>query len=281
MNHRHRCGTLLLLGGGLVLTVGPLIWMLITAFCDSDALARLLGRLSGGNQAWPSAGELFTCEQFRLILGNPRIGWWVGNSFVVAGVITVGQLLVNALAAFSFAVGRYRGREALFWLVLATIMVPGQIVMLPLFLLMAKLGLLDSLWAVILPSLAAPYGIYLVRQYMDSIPRELLEAARMDGASEWAIFWRIYAPLSAPVLATSGIFVFIAQWNSFLWPLVVLNADHRYTLTVGLATMQEQQAMDYGLLMAGATVAALPMVAVFLFFSRYLLSDTRAGAVKG
>jgi multiple sugar transport system permease protein len=159
-------------------------------------------------------------------------------------------------------------------------MVPGQIVMLPLFLFMSKWNLIDSLWAVILPAMAAPFGIYMVRQYMDSIPNTLAQAAQMDGATDFQIFRHIYFPLSMPILATSGIFIFITQWNSFLWPLVTLNTEKFYTLTVGLSTLQDQQLMDYGLLMAGATLAAVPMVLVFIFFSRYMLEGMRQGAIK-
>ncbi|HNW33873.1 MAG TPA: carbohydrate ABC transporter permease [Candidatus Ozemobacteraceae bacterium] len=273
MSSSRRTTTTLLSAGllslGLVLTLGPLVWMLITAFTDPAAL----------EQSPPRYG-VWSLENFRLLLSGGRMFRWTLNSLVTAALITAGQLLFNALAAFSFSVGRFRGRELLFWTVLAAMMVPGQIVMLPLFLFLARWGLIDSLWAVILPSLAAPFGIYMIRQYMDSIPRQLQEAARMDGAGEFDIFRYIYFPLSAPILATSGIFIFIAQWNAFLWPLVMLNSEASYTLPVGLATMQDQQIMDYGLLMAGATFAALPMVLVFLLFSRHLLEGMRSGAVQ-
>jgi multiple sugar transport system permease protein len=159
-------------------------------------------------------------------------------------------------------------------------MVPGQIVMLPLFLFMARWELIDSLWSVILPAIAAPFGIYMIRQYMDSIPLQMSEAAQIDGASQFQVFTSIYFPLSMPILATSGIFTFISQWNAFLWPLITLNSEKYYTLTVGLSTLQDQQIMDYGLLMAGATLAALPMVAVFIFFSRYMLEGMRKGALQ-
>jgi len=254
---------------GLVLTLGPLAWMLVTAFTDPAALEQS-----------PPAYGVWSLENFRLLLSGGRMFRWTLNSLVISAVITAGQLLFNALAAFSFSVGRFRGRELMFWLVLAAMMVPGQIVMLPLFLFLARWGLIDSLWAVILPSLAAPFGIFMIRQYMDSIPRQLQEAARMDGAGEYEIFRHIYLPLSAPIMATSGIFIFIAQWNSFLWPLITLNSEASYTLPVGLATMQDQQIMDYGLLMAGATFAALPMVLVFMLFSKHLLEGMRSGAVQ-
>ncbi len=271
MNRRSRhifYLTVAVLSVGLVLTVGPLIWMLITAFSDPAGLAEKPMRYS------------LSFENFQTLLASGKLLRWAWNSLFTAGLITLGQMIFNSMAAFSFSVGRFRGRELLFTIVLGAMMVPGQIVMLPLFLFLAKWNMIDNLWAVILPGLASPFGIYMVRQYMDSLPRELLEAARMDGATETQIFRRIYFPLSMPILATSGIFIFITNWNAFLWPLVTLNTDLNYTLTVGLSTLQDQQIMDYGLLMAGATLAALPMVVVFLIFSRYMLEGMRGGAIK-
>jgi len=262
-------GTLIGLSIGLILTVGPLAWMLLTAFTDPKALAESPPRIG-----------VFSLENFQVLLSGGRILIWTINSFLTAGMITLAQIVFNSLAAFGFTAGRFRGKETLFMIILGAMMVPGQIVMLPLFLFLAKWGLIDSLWAVILPAMAAPFGIYLIKQYMESIPRQLAEAARIDGASEWQIFRYIYFPLSKPILATSGIFVFITQWNAFLWPLITLNSESKYTLTVGLSILQDQQIMDYGLLMAGATLAAIPMVFVFLAFSRYLLEGTRGGAIQ-
>ncbi|MFZ2960463.1 MAG: carbohydrate ABC transporter permease [Candidatus Ozemobacteraceae bacterium] len=258
-----------LLTVGLVLTVGPLIWMLLTAFTDPICFTKDA-----------PGGIRLSIENFRVLFSDGRILGWALNSLLVASAITFSQMVFNSLAAYGFSVGRFKGREALFWVILAGMMVPGQIVMLPLFLFMAKWGMIDTLWSVILPAMSAPFGIYLIRQYMDSIPRELVEAARMDGAGEVQIYRSIFLPLSRPILATSGIFVFITHWNAFLWPLVTLTSDTRYTLTVGLSLLQDQQIMDYGLLMAGATVAAVPMIGIFLIFSRSLLEGMRGGSVK-
>lgn len=254
---------------GLVFTAGPLIWMLITAFTPPEDLS-----------ANPPVYGNFSIENFKDIFASQAILLWCFNSLFVAGAVTIAQTIFNSLAAFGFAAGRFKGRDGLFIVLLASMMVPGQIIMLPLFMFMASAGLTDSLWAVILPSMAAPFGIYLIRQYMDTIPGQFACAARVDGASEFEIFRYIYFPLSVPILATSGIFVFVTQWNAFLWPLIVLNTDKNYTLTVGLSTLQDQQLMDYGLLMAGATVAAVPMVLVFLLFSRFMLKGMRAGGIK-
>lgn len=258
-----------LLFAGLALTAGPLVWMLVTAFTSPEAISARP----------PRYGEV-SLENFRVLLATGNILRWTINSFLVSAAITIAQTIFNALAAFGFSVGRFKGREGIFMIMLAAMMVPGQIVMLPLFLFMAKWGLIDSLWSVILPAMAAPFGIYMVRQYMDSIPLQMSQAAQIDGASEFQIFSKIYFPLSQPILATSGIFTFITQWNAFLWPLITLNSEKYYTLTVGLSTLQDQQMMDYGLLMAGATMAALPMVAVFMFFSRYMLEGMRKGALQ-
>lgn len=255
------------LWAGLLLTVGPLLWMLITAFTSTS--------LAAG-----SGKDSFTSENFKILLSAGNIVRWSLNSFFVAAAVTIAQTLFNSLAAFGFSVGKFRGRNFLFMIILAAMMVPGQIVMLPLFLLMASWGLADNLLSLILPALSAPFGIYMVRQYMDSIPKQMVEAARIDGAGEYQIFAKIYFPLSLPILATSGIFIFITQWNAFLWPLIMMNTEKYYTLTVGLSTMQEQQIMDYGLLMAGATLAAVPMVFVFMFFSRYMLEGMQKGAVQ-
>ena len=254
---------------GIVLTAGPLLWMLVTAFTSPEALRKS-----------PPQYGIWSLENFKTIISSGSIIRWALNSFFVAAAVTLSQTIFNSLAAFGFSVGKFRGKEILFMFLLASMMVPGQIVMLPLFLFMSKWHLTDSLWAVILPAMAAPFGIYLIRQYMDSIPKQLVQAAQIDGATDWQIYTKIYAPLSKPIIATSGIFIFISQWNSFLWPLITLNSEANYTLTVGLSTLQDQQLMDYGLLMAGATIAAVPMVIVFLFFSRYLLEGMRGGAIK-
>jgi multiple sugar transport system permease protein len=254
---------------GLLFTGGPLVWMLITAFTSPDALSA----------SPPRYGE-FSFENFKVLLAAGNIMRWSINSFLVSAAVTLAQTIFNALAAFGFAAGRFKGREAIFMVLLAAMMVPGQIVMLPLFLFMAKWGMIDSLWSVILPAIASPFGVYMVRQYMDSIPIQMSEAAQIDGASQYQVFRHIYFPLSMPILATSGIFTFITQWNAFLWPLITLNSERYYTLTVGLATLQDQQMMDFGLLMAGATLAAVPMVLVFMFFSRYMLEGMRKGAIQ-
>lgn len=261
--------TYLILVVGLLLTASPLLWMLITALTPPDALAQN-----------PPAYGRFSLQNFAILLDSRHIIRWSINSLLIALFVTISQTIFNSLAAFGFSAGNFRGKETLFLILLGAMMVPSQIIMLPLFLFMASWQLTDSMWALLLPSMAAPFGIYLIRQYMDSIPLQLSHAAQIDGATDLDVFIHIYFPLSRPILATSAIFIFISQWNAFLWPLVILNSENNYTLTVGLSTLQDQQLLDYGLLMAGATISAIPMVIVFLLFSKHMLEGMRKGAIK-
>jgi multiple sugar transport system permease protein len=153
--------------------------------------------------------------------------------------------------------------------------------MLPLFLLMKQLGLINTYWGVIIPSLASIFGIFLIRQFMLSIPQELLEAARIDGAGEWRIYWSVVMPLARPILATLAIFTFMTTWNDFMWPLIVLSDQSRYTLPVSLANLVGEHAQDVELMMAGSVLTVLPVLALFLFLQRYYIAGLMAGSVKG
>ena len=254
-----------------------MFWMFYTSFNPADRLsAMLMGSLPpdflhGG----------LTLLNYTRIFANAPIARWTFNSFVICAVITAVQLLVDSMAGYAFARKEFPGRRILFWLVIGTMMVPVHILIVPLYIMMVRLHLVDTLWAAILPGLAGPFGIFFMRQYMLTIPTELEEAARIDGCSEFQIFFRIILPISAPALGVLAIFLFISNWNSFLWPLLVLNSADMFTLTVGLATLQDKHALDYGLLMAGAVVASLPMFGVFFLFQRMFIRGVRVGALKG
>jgi multiple sugar transport system permease protein len=185
------------------------------------------------------------------------------------------------MAGYAFAKLRFRGRERLFQLLLAALVVPAQVAMLPLFLLMKQLGLVDSYWGVILPAMASVFGIFLVRQYARSIPDELVEAARIDGAGELRIFFRIVLPLLRPVLATLAVFTFMASWNDFMWPLIVLTGQEHYTLPVAIASLSREHVMDVELMMAGAVVTVAPVLALFLLLQRHYIHGLLLGSVKG
>jgi multiple sugar transport system permease protein len=211
--------------------------------------------------------------------GYPR---WFLNSLLVAGVAVVLGVFLDSLAAFSFAKYRFPGRGILFAMLLGTLMVPYPVTLVPTFFIYAHLGLYNTYAALIIPGMATAFGIFLVKQYMQGIPDELLDAGRVDGASEFTLYSAVVVPLAAPVLAALCVFRFIFQWNSYLFPLVFTNSDSMKTLQLGLATMEDPHgAVDYGLLMAGATVAVLPVVLVYALMQRHFISGITMGGVKG
>jgi multiple sugar transport system permease protein len=264
----------ILLGLWALLSLFPLAWMFLTAFVKPELIR--------STSVLPvSSWSDLSLESFYVLWKHAQMGRWFANTMLVCGVATVLHVLFDAMAGYAFACKQFVGRSMLFWLVLGTMMIPGQVLIVPMFLLMRNMGLVDTLAAVLLPSLSSPFGIFMMRQFMANVPRDLLDAARIDGCSELGIFWRIVMPLAAPAMATLGIFVFMSSWNAFLWPLVVLFSSEKYTLAVGLATLQGKHTIDYGLLMAGATATALPMIVAFLFMSRFVVRGLSMGALKG
>lgn len=257
---------------GAVVSIFPTAWMIYTSFCPPEKLS-----------VFPPIfiHRAYTFRNYSQLFFNAPIVRWILNSVFICAAITLGQLLFDSMAGYAFARKKFPGRQLFFWLIIATMMVPVQILIVPLYIMMVKLRLVDTLWAAILPGLAGPFGIFFMRQYMTTIPTALEEAARIDGCNEFQIFVRVILPISAPALGVLAIFLFISNWNSFLWPLLVLNSADTYTLTVGLATLQDKQALDYGLLMAGAVIASLPMFAVFLLFQNLFIRGIRMGALKG
>lgn len=212
-----------------------------------------------------------------------RLLLWFENTFISALLVTVLSVLFSAMAGYAFAKFQFPGREILFWLIIATIMIPGQVTIIPLFLLVTRgLQWHDSLWAIVLPQVAAPVGIFLMRQYIRGLPTALEEAARIDGCSEPGIFLRVILPLSKPVLAVWAIFTFIGAWKAFLWPLVVTNDQNLYLLEVGLKTLQFSAGpRNIGVVMAAALLASIPMIVMFFAFQKYLTKGLTIGGVKG
>ncbi|RJP18449.1 MAG: carbohydrate ABC transporter permease [Candidatus Abyssobacteria bacterium SURF_5] len=262
--------SLLLLGA--VISLFPALWMLYSSFRPNEELSSIPPML---------LHRSLTTQNYAQLLSSAPVIRWTVNSFFICAIITLGQLLFDSMAGYAFAKKKFAGRQLLFWLVIGTMMVPVHILIVPLYIMMVKLHLVDTLWAAILPGLAGSFGIFFMRQFISTIPTALEEAARMDGCSEFQVFFRIILPLCAPALGVLAIFLFISNWNSFLWPLLVLNSAQTYTLTVGLATLQDKQTLDYGLLMAGAVLASLPMFIVFIMFQRWFVQGMRIGAIKG
>ncbi len=204
------------------------------------------------------------------------------NSVLVGGAVAVLEVLLCAFAAYAFAKGRFPGRNVLFVLALSTMMVPHEMTLIPMFLLMNRYGLLNTYWALILPAIASGFGVFLITQFMRGIPDELLDAARIDGASEFRIWGQIVMPLVQPALATLAVLAFLGQWNSFLYPLVMLSDNQRYTVTIGLMSfVQDEGQVWWGNVMAAASMAIVPVLVLFLVLQRYIIQGIALSGLKG
>lgn len=254
------------------IAVIPLYWMVVTALQQPTLTVTFPPKW------FPSNPTLVNFERF---FRRPFIARWTYNSLIVAVAITFFHMLFSVMAGYAFAKKRFPGRDILFWLYVGSMMVPNQVTLAPLFILMSRFNLLNTYSGIILPGIAGPFGVFLMKQFMSTLPAELIDAAKIDGCGEWGTFARIIVPLSKPGLAVLGIFTFVAQWNEFLWPLIVTNSSAMRTLPVGLALLQEELPMQYGLLMAGATYAAVPMLVIFFAFQRFFLKGVTVGALKG
>jgi putative chitobiose transport system permease protein len=255
------------------LTVGPFLWLLVTA-------------LKGGGEnifayppsLWPARPTL---DNFRQVWEAVPFGRYFFNSVLVA-VAAVGlNLILASLAAFPLARMRFRGRDSLFLAILATMMIPLPVIMIPLFILSQRLGLLDSYAGLILPTAVSAFGIFLMRQAFLAIPREIEEAAVIDGANPWQVFWQVMLPLTKPSLATLAIFVFVGSWGDFLWPLIVLKDPDLYTLPVGISYLAGTFSANWRLIAAGSVLSIVPIVLVFVGLQRFFIAGQTAGAVKG
>ncbi len=262
----------LALGAGALLALGPMLWMVAASLMPAGEANAYPPRLLPSTPTLEHYRTLFT----RLDLGRNLI-----NSAVIALTVTVLSLLINSLAGYALAKLRFRHRERVFRTLSAGLLLPVQISMLPLFLLFKELGLINSYWGVVIPSMASIFGIFLIRQYALAVPDELLDAARMDGASEWRIYWSIVLPVIRPILVTLAIFTFMGTWNDFMWPLIVLSDDAKYTLPVALANLSGEHVQDTELMMAGSVLTVLPVLVVFIVLQRSYIEGITMGSVKG
>jgi len=261
----------LLIAGGL-LTLFPLLWMLSASFMSSGEATTFPPHLI------PHAP---TFAQYRALFARLNIGRAFLSSAIIAFTVTVSSVLFGSMAGYAFAKLRFGGRERMFGFLLTAIIVPPQVGMLPLFLLMKKLHLVNTYWGVIIPSMVTVFGIFLIRQFMLSVPQELLEAARIDGAGEFRIYWSVVMPLARPILATLATFMFMSTWNDFMWPLIILSNQSHHTLPVALANLLGEHVLDVELMMAGAVITVLPVLIVFLVLQRYYIAGLMTGSVKG
>lgn len=255
----------------LILTLSPLVWMISSSFMKTGEANTFPPRL------FP---EKITWEHYSTLFSRLNISRYFLNSLILATSITIISLIVNSMAGFAFAKYRFPGRNQLFKTLLAAMIIPGQVTMLPLFLMLNRIGLVNTYLGVIIPGIVSIYGIFLVRQYIFSIPDSLIEAARIDGASDFRIYWTIIVPLARPILVTLAIFTFMGSWNDFLWPLIVMTKESMYTLPVALANLMGEHVQDTELMMAGSVITVIPVLTVFLLLQKYYIKGIMIGSIK-
>ena len=253
-----------------IVTFFPFLWMIFSSFKTNAEINQIVPSLL------PKAASL---DNFKELFVRMNFGLYLKNTLIVT-ICSFAGLFLNAMAGYGFAKYDFKGKNKLFLLVLATMMIPGQVTMIPVYLLLNSVGLTNSLTGIILPGLVGAFGVFLFRQFMSTISDEMIEAARLDGANEWYIFFKIILPLTKPILAVQGILTFIGGWNSFLWPLIIANDEKYYTLSVGLQLLQGQHGGNYALQMAGATFMVVPILIVFLIFQKYILEGFNVSGMK-
>ena len=262
---------LVLIPVALVFAV-PLLWLLLSSFMTNAQINKFPPTII------PDSLHL---DGYRYVLHNALFPRWFLNSTIVALVVVLGNLVFGTLAGYAFARMRFFGSKTVLTLMLGTLVIPFQITMIPSFLLLKWLGLIDTLGAIIVPSLVTPFAVFLLRQFFLSLPREIEEAAWIDGCSRLRTLWTIVVPLARPALGTVAVLTFLVTWNDLAWPLIVINSDHNYTLQLGLTTFQGQHRTEWAAVMAGNMITVLPVVIAFFAAQRTFIQSLTSSAVKG
>ena len=265
--------------GLIVLLVGA-FWMLLPLVWMISASLMPLSEVIKVPPVW-FAPERYSLNNYIEVWGRVGFARFFGNSVFVAGTITAAQLLTSSMAGFAFARYEFPGRTAIFVLILSTMMIPFQVIMIPLFIMMARLHMVNTYWGMIIPAIVTPFGIFMMRQFMLGVPKPLLEAARIDGASEPYIFARIMLPLCKPAIAALAIFAFLGSWDNFLWPLVIINSKELWPLPVAMSRFTEQYISQTHLQMAGASIMFIPVLIVFLLMQRNFIEGIALSGLKG
>ncbi|SDY00856.1 multiple sugar transport system permease protein [Evansella caseinilytica] len=261
--------TLLLIAGGVLVSI-PFLWMIFSSFKPANEVLAMPPTLLPENPTFENYQNLFT---------NMSFGIYLRNTLIIVLFSFIG-LFFNGMAGYAFAKFNFKGKEPIFYTVLATMMIPAQVTMIPVYLILNQLGLTNTMAGIILPGLAAAFSIFLFRQFMSTIPTDLIEAARLDGAGEFRIFFRLIVPIAKPIFAVQAILTFIGAWNSFLWPLIIASDQRLYTLSVGLSLLQGQHASNFGLQMAGAAFMVVPIILIFAFFQKYIIEGFTMSGLK-
>ena len=250
----------------------PLLWMFSVSFMSAGEAASFPPPLLPKNA---------TLDNYRLLLGAGGMANYFLNSVFLAVCATLLSLFFNVMAGYAFAKLQFKGRELMFQTLLSALVIPAQVGMMPLFLLLKYMGLVNTYAGALVPWIASVFGIFMVRQFAQSIPDEMIEAARIDGASEWQIFTKLIVPNLAPILVTLGLFTFLGSWNDFMWPLIILTDAKSYTMPVALAVLSREHVQDSEMMMAGAVLTILPVLFLFLALQRFYMRGMLAGSVKG
>jgi multiple sugar transport system permease protein len=223
----------------------------------------------------------FNLDSYGQVLADGNIPRWYLNSMIVSCVVTLSTVVLGSLAAFAFSQVRFHGRTIVFWVIMAGIMVPGQMLIVPLYTMMNDWNFVDSYWGVILPQIANPIAVFVFKQFFDGIPHELSDAAVLDGCSKFRIYWRVWMPLATSATAAVAIFSFVWSWNNFLWPLIVIVSTDMMTLTLGLGTVLSNYGIQYAYIMASAVLAAIPILVVFAIFQKQIVQGIASSGIKG
>jgi multiple sugar transport system permease protein len=256
-----------------ILWLIPLLWAVDTALKPENQTTTV-------PITWIPEGG-FTFESFWQVLTAGGLLRWYWNSALTSSIITAAVLLLTSLAAFGLSRVPFRGRTVVFWVIIAGLMIPPQILIVPLFMEMDALGFVDTYQGIILPQIASPLGVFIFKQFFDGIPADLEEAAIVDGASRLRVYWQIWMPLARPAIAAVGIFTFVLSWNNFIWPFVIVTNTDMMTIPVGLATVQSSYGLRYADIMASAVLGGLPLIIVFLFFQRQIVQGIASTGLKG
>jgi multiple sugar transport system permease protein len=250
----------------------PLAWMLVSSFMNSAQLNRFPPTIIPGS---------LHLDGYRYLFEEAAIGTWLRNSAIVSLVCVVANLVFCATAGYAFARMRFRGSRVVLAIMLATLVVPFQLTLIPTFIIMQRLGLIDTLGALIVPSLVTPFGVFLLRQFFLSLPPELEEAAWIDGCSRWKILWAIVLPLARPALATVAVITFLLTWNDVSWPAIAISSDANATLPLGIASFKSRAQTNQSAIMAANVIATVPVLLAFLAAQRTFVRSLASGAVKG
>ena len=260
--------TVLFLGGVVMMT--PLLFMFSTSL--------------------KSAGQVYDLKliptdpsfaNYIKVLSDGRFSRWFLNSVGIATIVTLSCLFFDSLVAYTLAKFRFPGRQVVFLAILSTLMIPTEMLVIPWYLMASKLGWVDTYWGIMFPGLITAFGVFLMKQFFETVPDDFLEAARIDGLNEFAIWWKVALPLVTPALSALAIFTFLGNWTAFFWPLIVTTDSSLYTLPVGLSSFAVEQSIQWELIMTGASLATIPTLMIFLFFQRYIVRGVMLAGVKG